>query len=88
MCAGCFTGVEAAAINAAAGAVVARSGLARLRHRMNSLERRHTAYRANAEFLAGMGLDPERVLGPPPAAAPREAEEPAPVGGLPENGHG
>jgi hypothetical protein len=69
MCAGCFTGVEAAVVNAAAGVVVARSGLARLRQRRSRLERRRAAYRANAGFLAGLGLDPARVLGPPPEPA-------------------
>jgi hypothetical protein len=69
MCTGCFTGVEAAVINAAAGAMVARSGLARLRQRRSRLERRQDAYHANAGFLAGIGLDPERVLGPPPEPA-------------------
>jgi len=32
------------------------------------MERRLAAHRANAEFLAGMGLDPDAVLGPPPCA--------------------
>jgi hypothetical protein len=70
MCAGCFTGVEAAVVNAAAAAVVARSGITRLRHRFAgqpSSDRRRAAYRANADFLEGIGLDPDRVLGPPPA---------------------
>lgn len=69
MCMSCFTGVEAAVVNAAAGAVVARSGLARLRSRLagrDSLDRRCAAYQANADFLDGIGLDPRRVLGPPP----------------------
>jgi len=72
MCMGCFTGVEAAVVNAAAGAVVARSGITRLRHRLagrGPLDRRRAAYLANADFLAGIGLDPDRVLGPSPAAA-------------------
>jgi hypothetical protein len=71
MCTGCFTGVEAAVVNAAAGAVAARSGLTRLRHHLagrGSLDRRRAAHEANADFLTSIGLDPDRVLGPPPTA--------------------
>lgn len=71
MCMSCFTGVEAAVVNAAAGAVAARSGFTRLREQLagrGSLDRRRAAHQANAEFLAGIGLDPDRVLGPPPMA--------------------
>jgi hypothetical protein len=70
MCVGCFTGVEAAAVQGAASVVLASGGLRRVREYVTgqgSIERRRAAYQANAEFLAGIGLDPDHVLGPPPA---------------------
>lgn len=56
---------------AAAGVVVARSGLTRLREQASPAgraARRRNAYQADARFLTGLGLDPARVLGPPPEA--------------------
>jgi hypothetical protein len=67
MCVGCFTGVEAALANGAAGAVAARNGLRRLRDR-DPRQRRLAAYHANAAFVTSLGQDPEAVLGPPPRA--------------------
>lgn len=72
MCVSCFTGVEAAAVQVVAGVVVARGGFGRVRDRLagrGGAARRASAYQANAEFLTGIGLDPDRVLGPPPAGA-------------------
>jgi hypothetical protein len=71
---------------AAALTALARAGLARGKDLLlghDRMGRRLAAHRANAEFLAGMGLDPDAVLGPPPrapAAAPHGPSR-VPLGG-------
>jgi hypothetical protein len=71
VCANCVTTTEVVVAQAATATAFARAALVRghdvLRGR-DPMERRLAAYRANAEFLAGMGLDPDAVLGPPPDA--------------------
>ncbi|NEE00284.1 hypothetical protein G1H10_08890 [Phytoactinopolyspora halotolerans] len=60
-----------------------RGGATRLMERLTGrdpFERRYAAHRANAEFLAGMGLDPDRVLGPPPERTLAPATVTDPVG--------
>jgi hypothetical protein len=71
VCANCVSNTEAVVAQAVTLTALARAGLVRGRDRLRGqgrTERRLAAHRANAEFLAGMGLDPEAVLGPPPQA--------------------
>lgn len=72
MCTGCFSVGTAFVIQGSAGIALAGGGLSRLRERLaggDPLARRRAAHQANAEFLAGLGLDPDQVLGPPPPDA-------------------
>ena len=71
MCANCFSNTEVVIAQAVTLTALARAGLVRghdLLRGQGRMDRRLAAHRANAEFLAGMGLDPEAVLGPPPHA--------------------
>lgn len=73
MCTGCFSAGTAFVIQGSAGIALAGGGLRRLRERLGGADpfrRRLAAHRANAEFLAGLGLDPDQVLGPPPVPPP------------------
>lgn len=70
MCMGCFTGAEAVVTQGAVGVAFARSEFTRWHEQLTGrdpIERKRAAHEANAEFLASLGLDPDRVLGPPPA---------------------
>lgn len=52
-------------------AAFAKAGAVRVHERVTGTDpmlRRLAAHEANAAFLAGMGLDPAAVLGPPPVA--------------------
>jgi hypothetical protein len=72
VCANCYSNTEAVIAQAATLTALARAGVVRghdLLRGQGRMDRRLAAHRANAEFLAGMGLDPEAVLGPPPAEA-------------------
>jgi hypothetical protein len=69
----CLSGMELAVMQGTALVAFAKAGLVRgheLLTGRDPMERRIGAHRANAEFLASMGLDPDAVLGPPPVAAP------------------
>ncbi|WP_129665400.1 hypothetical protein [Phytoactinopolyspora endophytica] len=73
---GCYTAAEAAVVQGATGVMLVRGGATRLFERLTGrdpFERRRAAHRANAEFLSEMGLDPDRVLGPPPVREPHIA---------------
>ena len=71
MCVNCLGSAELAVMQGTAVAAFARAGLVRGREWLTGtdpLERRLAAHRANAAFLASMGLDPNAVLGPAPTA--------------------
>jgi hypothetical protein len=71
VCANCFSQTEAVIAQAVTLTALGRAGLVRghdLLRGQGRMDRRLAAHRANAEFLAGMGLDPEAVLGPAPCA--------------------
>jgi hypothetical protein len=70
MCAGCTSTGATLVVQGSVVVGLAQGSLRRLRRRYAGADahtRRCAAYRANSEFLAGLGLDPERVLGLPPA---------------------
>jgi hypothetical protein len=86
VCANCYSNTEAVIAQAVTLTALARAGLVRghdLLRGQGRMDRRLAAHRANAEFLAGMGLDPEAVLGPPPQdVAPRMPLSGASAGAL------
>lgn len=70
MCAGCTSAGATLVVQGSVVAALAQGSLRRLwewRTGVAAHTRRCAAYRANSDFLAGLGLDPVRVLGPPPA---------------------
>jgi hypothetical protein len=72
MCMNCLTGTELAVMQGTALVAFTRMGLTRAHEMLTGRDpmvRRLAAHRANAEFLAGMGLDPALVLDPPPSPA-------------------
>jgi len=72
MCMNCLTGTELAVMQGSALVAFTKMGVTRAHEMLTGRDpmvRRLAAHRANAEFLAGMGLDPALVLGPPPSPA-------------------
>ena len=72
MCMNCMTGTELAVMQGSALIGFTKMGLTRAHEMLTGRDpmvRRQAAYQANAEFIAGMGLDPALVLGPPPSPA-------------------
>jgi hypothetical protein len=70
MCMNCLTGTELAVMQGTALVAFTKMGLTRAHEMLTGRDpmvRRLNAHRANAEFLAGMGLDPVLVLGAPPS---------------------
>jgi hypothetical protein len=70
MCMNCLTGTELAVMQGTALVAFTKMGLTRAHEKLTGRDpmvRRLAAHHANAEFLAGMGLDPALVLGPPPS---------------------
>jgi hypothetical protein len=74
MCASCLSSADGLLLSSA-GALAAlretRSWL-RVRRTTTRAERRAERRAADADFLRGMGLDPDEVLGPAPVPAARE----------------
>jgi hypothetical protein len=71
-----------AVIHGAAAAAFAKAGFVRAHELLRGRdphERRLAAHRANAQFLVGLGLDPDTVLGPPPVPTPIRLRRPVPV---------
>lgn len=69
MCSGCISSGATLAMQGSAAVVIAQGSLRRLwswHGGQDAFARRRAIYQANCDFLASMGLDPERVLGPPP----------------------
>jgi hypothetical protein len=72
MCTSCFSGAEATVMQGAAGVIFVKSEATRLYDQLTGLDpddRRCSAYDANAEFIAGLGLDVGEVLGSRPKPA-------------------
>jgi hypothetical protein len=69
MCAGCLSAGAALVVQGSAVMALAQGTVRRLRdyrEGRDAMTRLCAAYQANAEFIASLGLDPGRVLGPPP----------------------
>jgi hypothetical protein len=66
----CLTGAELAVMQGTAVVAFTKMGLTRAHEMLTGRDpmvRRLAAHQANAAFLAGMGHDPDLVLGPPPS---------------------
>jgi hypothetical protein len=69
MCAGCLSAGTALVIQGSMVIALAHGAVRRLRHHREGRDtqaRLCAVYQMNAEFVAGLGLDPGSVLGPPP----------------------
>jgi hypothetical protein len=72
MCASCFSSADGLLLSSAGALAVlgeARRWL-RVRRTTTPAERRAERLAADADFLRGLGLDPDEVLGPRPVADP------------------
>lgn len=70
MCANCFTRLDAVALQSVAVTAAAAGGWRRLQARRRGwswAERQREARERTARFLRDLDLDPDAVLGPPPA---------------------
>ena len=69
MCTGCVSAAEAVILNAGGGLVLAKGAVDRIAEALagrHPAERRQATWDANARFVAGLGLDPQAVLGERP----------------------
>jgi hypothetical protein len=83
MCASCFSSADGLLLGSAGALAALREARQwlRARHTTTRAERKAERLAADAEFLRGLGLDPDEVLGriPSPAPAPAPAPSPPPV---------
>jgi hypothetical protein len=75
MCASCLSSADGLLLSSAGALAALRETRHWLRARRTTTraERKAERLAADAEFLRGLGLDPDEVLGPPPAPPPEPA---------------